>query len=94
MISGDVKKKEDWIDEENLRTRAGSIRSRIKETARKAETDFWEIVLGSYPEIPARRLPSETSPEFGRVCREAVIGWYIANAELDERIIDLLRSTR
>jgi hypothetical protein len=85
-------KLEDWIAEENLKSEAKRIRARIKETAQIAEENFWEYISGSFPEIANSHLPSEVAGEFGKVCREAVTAWYLANSDLDEKLITLVKS--
>ena len=82
----------DWIDEENLRTDAKRIRARIKETAQIAEGHFWEYIMESFPEIANLHPPTEVAVEFGKFCRDAVTTWYLANLELDEKLIKLVKS--
>jgi hypothetical protein len=79
-----------WIEEENLKYQAKQIRARIRETAQKAEADFWEIIMGSFPEVANIKPPSEVTSGFSKACRDAVTAWYIANTELDEKLRSLI----
>jgi hypothetical protein len=79
-----------WIEEENLKTAAKQIRARIRETAQKAEVDFWEIIRGSFPEVANEMPPTEAASGFSKACCDAVTAWYIANTELDEKLRSLI----
>jgi len=81
-----------WIDEENLQYEARKLLARIRETARKAQDEFWEIVIGSFPEIVSEQSPDKVASAFTKACREAVTDWYVANAKLEEKILSLIRS--
>ena len=81
-----------WIDEENRQYQARKLMARIKETALKAQNEFWEIVIGSFPEIVNGQAPDKAAGDFTKACRDAVTDWYIANAKSDERIVRIIKS--
>ena len=81
-----------WIEEENLNYQAKKIRARINETAQIAETNFWEYISGSFPEVTNLHRPNEVMAAFTQSCRDAVAAWYIANSELDEKLRGLITS--
>lgn len=82
----------DWIEQENLNYQAKKIRARINETAQIAETNFWEYISGSFPEVTNLHRPNEVMAAFTQSCRDAVAAWYIANSELDEKLRGLITS--
>jgi len=81
-----------WIDDENRQYEARKLVTRIKETALKAQNEFWEIVIGSFPEIVNEQAPDKMASDFTKACGEAVTNWYIANGKLDETIVRIIKS--
>ena len=81
-----------WIDEENLHYQVRKLSSRIRETAQNAQNEFWEFVIGSFPEVANEQSPERLASDFARTCRETVTSWFIANAKLDEKIIEMIKS--
>lgn len=80
-----------WIEEENLKSRAKQIRARIDETAQIAEKDFWEIIMGSFPETSGVKVKCEVASSFSQACRDAVMACYIANTQLDKKLLNLIK---
>jgi hypothetical protein len=81
-----------WIDEENRQYEARRLAARINETAQKAHNEFWEFVMGSFPEVANERTPDNVTREFTKLCREAVTSWFMANSQVDDKILSLIKS--
>ena len=81
-----------WIEEENLNYQARKIWARINETAQIAERNFWEYISGSFPEVANMKPPTEAASGFSKACRDAVMAWYLANSEIDEKLVTLIKS--
>jgi hypothetical protein len=80
-----------WIEEENLKSQARKIRARIKETAQIGKSNFWEYIAGSFPEVSSMKTSGEAASGFAEACYDAVMNWYLANAQLDQRLLNLIK---